>query len=77
MGAKTIVDYTSFKKKVFGNTGSRILFVFIDLFMVTLKIQGADKDVPFEIHLVRICNESLYVTLQNNEARTALVKLNT
>lgn len=45
--------------------------------MVTLKIQGADKDAPFEIHLVRNGNESLCETLQNNEARTVIVKPNT
>lgn len=47
-GVETIGDHTSFKK-AFGNTSGRILFVFIDLFMVRLKTEGADKDGPFEI----------------------------
>lgn len=47
--------------------------------MVAPEIQGADKDAAIEIHLVRIGNESLCETLQNNEARTrtALVKPHT
>lgn len=45
--------------------------------MVTLKIQGADKDASFEIHLIRIGNESLCETLQNNDARTVIEKPNT
>lgn len=47
-GVETKGDHTSFKK-AFGNTSGRILFVFIDLFMVRLKTEGADKDGPFEI----------------------------
>lgn len=35
-------------KEAFGNTSSRILFVFIDLFMVIRDIEGAGYDGPFE-----------------------------
>lgn len=35
-------------KEAFGYTSSRILFVFIDLFMVIRDIEGAGDDGPFE-----------------------------
>lgn len=52
-------------KKAFWNTSSRILFVFIDLFMVTVWVQGAGGDGLFEIHLIGIGNEAFYEPLEN------------
>lgn len=64
-------------KKAFRNTSSRIVFVFIDLFMVTHETEGAADSVLLK-HPIRIGNESFMKNLQNKESRTSLpkVKLN-